>query len=124
MKKIIALVALSLMVAGQAFAADNVGLNLDTNGKSLYGEKIGATAAATSPLIGKTSTGVALGAKTGPQGYAMVTQHKSGSRSFGTAFNSTSVFYIDVTVGTTNSTNAITTPSATDSSIFGAWTSM
>lgn len=121
MKKLIAIVAFGLLAAGQAFAGDNVSMDFANAGKTLYGETTGGTASATTTLIGKTSTGVALGAKSGAAGYAMITQHKSGNRAFATSFDSTSVFYEDVTnVGTA----VLAVPTQTDSTDFGSWTSM
>ncbi len=60
-----------------------------TTGKSLYGAKSG-TADTTSPLIGKTSTGVAVWCflRTSGTGYAIVTQHMNGTKAFGTSYDS------------------------------------
>jgi len=126
MKKIAAFVALSLMISGQALAGDTVDMTsalTDTaslNGKSLYGDKTSGAAATGGTLIGKTSTGVSVAAKTGAGGYAVVTQHKSGTRAFATAYDSTSVFYKEATAGTAIKT----TVSKTDKSEFDGWTSM
>lgn len=128
MKKIIVFIAFSLLTSAQAFAGNTVILSLSTTGKALWGDVTGATianpGASPSVLIGKTSTGVGLGARTGAVGYAMTTQHKSGSRAFGTAYDATAVFYKDVTVGSLTDTGALITPTATDSSIYSGWTSM
>ena len=119
MKKIIIILALSLM-ASQAFANGTATgtLSTSTTGLSAWG---GILAASCTTLIGKTSTGVGLGWSVGPNGYSLVTQHKSGSRAFGTAYNSTSIFYADVTnVGT-----AVSTPTLSDQTAFNTgWTSM
>jgi hypothetical protein len=125
MKKIIALLAFSLLAATQVFAAGN-SITMATDltstsaktGLTLYGDKTTATNQTT--LIGKTSTGVALGAMSGAGGYALITQHKSGNRAFATSYDSTSVFYKDATVGTA----VLAVPTKTDSSDFSAWTSM
>lgn len=56
------------------------------------------TIANTSPLIGKCSTGVAIAwylDSTGG-GYALMTQHKSGTKAYGTSYDSTAI-YISVT---------------------------
>ena len=125
MKKIIALTVFSLLVSGQAFALNTITMNSDLtaaaakSGLSLYGDKSDATQA-TATLIGKTSTGVSVGVKVGAGGYAMVTQHKSGIKAFGTSFNSTSVFYKDATAGTA----VLTVPNNTDATDFAAWQSM
>ncbi|GFO66744.1 hypothetical protein GMLC_03230 [Geomonas limicola] len=127
MKKIAAFVALALMISGQVLAADNIDMtsaltdSASLNGKSVYGDKTDATATNTAAvLIGKTSTGVSVAAKTGAGGYAVVTQHKSGTRAFATAYDSTSVFYKEATAGTA----VKTTVSKTDKSEFDGWTSM
>ncbi|GAC1447298.1 MAG: hypothetical protein PVSMB11_08600 [Desulfuromonadaceae bacterium] len=123
MKKIIIIVAFSLFAAGQAFAAGATGtMSLATTGKALYGDKTTATVNTT--LIGKTSTGVGLGVSSGPVGYAMLSQHKSGTREFGTAYNSTSVFYVDIAAANIG-TPFLTVPGASDASVFATgWTSM
>jgi hypothetical protein len=100
MKKIIAIVALSLLASTQAFAAAAVTMVLTTGtpvtGATLYGDT-STTATTSSTLIGKTSTGVGFGGLTGVGGYAITTQHKSGNRQIGGSFDSTSLVYIDVT---------------------------
>jgi opacity protein-like surface antigen len=121
MKKIIILTAISLLMASSAFAADviTISSNLTTTGLSVWGAK--ATAASGTGLIGKTSTGVGVGMKTAKTGYAVVTQHKNGTKAFGSSFDSTSIYSIPVTtVGT-----AVTGPTSADSALFtGSWTSM
>ena len=96
MKNLIIIVAFSLLAASQAFAdgAPSAALSLTSTGLSAYG---GSSTSTCTTLIGKTSTGVGLGWNAGPQGYALTTQHKSGSRAFGTSFDSTSIYYLDVT---------------------------
>ncbi|GFO55590.1 hypothetical protein GMSM_25970 [Geomonas sp. Red276] len=130
MKKIIALSAFALVLGGIAYAGSygpGAGVTMDSNladpasktGASLYGDI--TTASTSTVLIGKTSTGVGLGALTSANGYAMATQHKSGNRAFGTAYDSTSVYYKDVTnVGTA----VETLPTKSDSTEFSSWSSM
>lgn len=125
MKKIITTIAFSLFVATQAFAAATIDMPADltaattVTGGTLFGDKTTATASTT--LIGKTSTGVALAAKTGTGGYAMVTQHKSGNRAFATSYDSTSVFYKDVVSVGTAVKSTVTKSDATE---FSSWNSM
>lgn len=110
MKKIILFAAISLFSASSAFAAGSLTLSVTSTGKSIYGVKTG-TATATSPLIGKTSTGVGVGLKldtTAGTGYAVETQHKNGSKAYGSAFDSTSIYVKDVTVGTADTTTLTT----------------
>ena len=120
MKKIILFVAFSLLVAGQAFAdgATSATLSLSSTGLSAFG---GADGSHCTTLIGKTSTGVGFGWNVGAQGYALSTQHKSGTRAFGTSFDSTSIYYKDTTAGALVSTGTV---GHSDSSAFAGWVSM
>ena len=124
MKKIIAIVAVSLFLAPAAFAAGTTGtitLSLTSTGLSLYGAK-GTSADNTSPLIGKTSTGVGVGVDTASAGYSIITQHKNGSKVYGSSFDSTSIYSNDVTAGTAYSTTLTT---GSDSFAAGSgWTTM
>ena len=127
MKKILIITVLSLVVASSAFGATTLKIDLATaglQGATLYGAKTG-TAATTSPLIGKTSSGVGLGAFVNAQGtgYAIITQHKNGTKEFGSSFDSTSIFSTPVTiVGTAE----LAQPSGITTADFTAlnWTSM
>ncbi|MEI6702160.1 MAG: hypothetical protein WCL71_01330 [Deltaproteobacteria bacterium] len=104
MRSILMLIALSLFVSSTVFAAAGTSQTMDTDltastklGKSLYGDK--TAAAATTALIGKTSTGVGVGVLTSAAGYAIVVQHLNGTKAFGTSFDSTSMFSIEATKG-------------------------
>jgi hypothetical protein len=124
MKKIVILAAISLFTASSAFAAGtSLTLSLSSTGLSVTGVKTG-TAGATSPLIGKTSTGVGVGMlvdATAGAGYSLETQHKNGTKAFGSAFDSTSIYSKDVTAGTADTTGYGTT----GSDAFGTgWTTM
>lgn len=122
MKKIIILAALSLFAATTAFADTTLTLSTTDTGKSIWGAKTGGTAVSGTNLIGKTSTGVGVGIFAQSVGYAATTQHKNGTKGFGSSFDSTAIYSMPVaTVGT-----AIATPSAIDSAMFltGTWTTM
>jgi len=135
MKKMIALTALFLFVATSAFAASSITLSMTSNGLNVFGAKgtmnggvaataTGSTPGASTSLIGKCSTGVGVGMVVDPAGtaYSVVTQHKNGSKVYGTSYDSTSIYSKDITtVGT-----ADTTSMATSSSMFTAagWTTM
>ena len=124
MKKILFFAVFALSVASAAFASDALTLSLDTTGLTVYASKTSATAVATDPLVAKTSTGVAVGMKTSADGYAAVTQHKSGSKGFGSSHDSTSIYSIPVTV-TSGANVAITGPTAIGTALFtGSWTAM
>ena len=135
MKKLVVIVAFSLLVASQASAANSVTMSLASTGVqggTLWGSKTTAGATGQIPsvgtfLIGKTSTGVGLAMLTGAVGYSIITQHKSGNRGFGASYDSTAIYYYDRTaaqIGTPYLTGA---PAASDSTLFTGdtnWTSM
>jgi hypothetical protein len=117
MRKIIIVIALSLFGASSAFAATNAAVVFTDAGKTLHGAASGV--GATSPSIGKCSTNVGVGWRTGTTGYAIVTQHQNGTKAYGTSFDSTAVYVKDVTKGTAESA-----PSASDTSSFSSWKTM
>jgi len=72
-------------------------------------------------LIGKTSTGVGIGLLCVAEGtgYSLVTQHLNGTKAFGSSYDSTSIFAIDVSnVGAPQ----LGVPTATDTTNFTTWT--
>jgi hypothetical protein len=106
MKRLLVLTAIFLFLAcGSAFAAElTSGGVTPTDGLSVYGGP-NATAAGTgaeSILIGKNSKGVKFSAAYSTTGFAMVTKHNSGTRGFGTAHDSTAIFFQEVGVGDDN----------------------
>jgi hypothetical protein len=124
MKKIVMLVAFSMFAASTAFAsgpsitmdADLLATNAKT-GLTVYGHKTAATPSTSQ--IGKTSTGVAVGLLTSIGGYSLVTQHKNGSKAFGSAFDSTSIYSIGVS---TKGVPMLPVPQTTGSTDFASWT--
>jgi len=124
MKKIIILTAISLFAASSAFADT---INLTSTGLSLWGAKTGVTAVSGTNLIGKTSTGVGIGYVTASTGYAVVTQHKNGTKAFGSSFDSTAIYSAPVVV-TSGANVGATIPTTADSTLFVAsgtvWTTM
>ncbi|MRR54787.1 MAG: hypothetical protein EG822_09790 [Deltaproteobacteria bacterium] len=118
MKKIALFTAMIMLVASSAFAASSLTLVFTSTGKTVYGAK--ASASATSPVISKTSTGVGVGLLTSATGYAVITQHKSGSKAFATTYDSTAVFTTDATVGTVK----LGVPTAITTADFTSWTTM
>jgi hypothetical protein len=123
MRKIVLFISISLFTATSVFAAgSSLTLSLSTTGLSLYGAKSG-TATNASPLIGKTSTGVGVGIivdATAGSGYSLMTQHKNGTKVFGSSFDSTSIFSKEVTAGTADTTTLTTGASQ----FSGSWTTM
>lgn len=123
MKKIIVLLVLALFaICGTSFAAE---LGQDTvtsaTGLQIYGGVNAADAAGgTSVLLGKMSKGVNFRAQYATSGYAIGTKHVSGTKSYGTAHDSTAIYFQDV-----GQAGAIPSLTAADNTSFGtAWTSM
>ena len=127
MKKIAILTAFVVLYSAAAYAGTGISSNaaqatVSWDGAAVYGS--GGTASATTPLIGKTSTGVGFAWKTDPNGYAIETQHKSGTKAFGTAADATSIYQATVTtVGTSFVPSSWNTGSTTFSGDTN-WTTM
>lgn len=118
MKKIIILIALSLFSASSAFAAASAAVVYSNAGKTLRGAA--SSVAATSPSIGKLSTKVGCAWNTVTTGYAIITQHESGTKAYGTSYDSTAIYVKDVTKGSSHAA-----PSATDTGSFDSnWKTM
>jgi hypothetical protein len=133
MRNILLINAAILLFASTAFAGATITMSSDLSatsavtGKTLYGAKTAgaaATADENQKLIGKASTGVAVGCITSTLGYAIVTQHKQGVKAYGTSHDSTAVYMADAEKGTAK----LTVPSAIGTTDFVAsgsgWTSM
>jgi hypothetical protein len=127
MKKILVLTAALVFAATNCFAiasgaTGTMLLDGTDEGLELHGDPSAATA--TTALIGKMSTGVGVGWMTETGGYTLVTQHKSGTKAYGTSYDSTSMFQTvsDGTPGTV----ILSVPTATDTSDFTGsdWKSM
>jgi len=108
MKKIIILVAISLFSASSAFAASSITLGLTNTGLSLWAAKTASGAVSGTNLIGKNSTGVSVGVTTSATGYGLKTQHKNGTKAFGTTYDSTAIYTAPVTKGVAESTTLTT----------------
>lgn len=91
MKKILSAVLLVVLAASYSFGASAPAAPsvLADAGKGIFGAA--GTATNASAKIGKLSTGVHLAWNTATAGYAVMTQHKSGVRKFGTAYDSTAI---------------------------------
>jgi hypothetical protein len=122
MKKIITMSAVILAFASSAFA----GVALTTNtvssaGAAIYGGSDATVAAnATSPIV-KLSTGVSGSAAFNTAAYSLFTKHFKGSKVFGTANDSTSIYWkaspaavLGATTGDTSATSGNTA--------FSGWT--
>lgn len=127
MKKILILTAILAMAATTCFAGGTSSATGDidfaTDGKSLHADA--ATASASTALIGKNSTGVDVAWNTSKTGYAMMTQHKSGTKAYGSSYDSTAIYQTttDATPGTPAYNSGALT--ATDTSDFASgWRAM
>lgn len=126
MKKIIVITSVFLLVATSSFAAIASGvtgaLAFTSTGLTVYADT--TTASASTTQIGKTSTGVSVGWRTNVNGYALVTQHKSGTKAYGSSYDSTALFQStgEVTPGTVK----LATPAGTDTVSFtgSGWKTM
>lgn len=113
MKKILTAVLFVSLAATSSFAASAASSDsvlLDA-GKGIFGDK--TTATNTTAKIGKLSTGVHFAWNTATAGYAIKTQHKSGVKVFGTAYDSTAITWAVaskdtvITAPTSNGVNAV-----------------
>jgi hypothetical protein len=120
MKKIIVITSILLLTATSSFAAIASGatgdMSFNSTGLALHAAGSGGTATTSTALIGKTSTGVSVGWTTNVNGYALVTQHKSGTKAYGSSYDSTAI-YQTVTDGTPG-TVILAKPTATDTASF------
>ena len=124
MKKIIIVtlvVALSF-VASSAFAAD-----LGTGEVSASG---GGTLAASAPAtadIARFSNNVYVGVQYSGIGYALTTYHSSGTKVYGSAYDSTALFFKDIQTGGISSGTFAAPSSSLSEEAFetdGTWTKM
>ncbi len=94
MKKILILTAVLVLSATFSFAAGGSGatgdIDFSATGQELTGDL--DTATEDTALIGRCSTGVDVGWSTDENGYALMTQHKSGTKAYGTSYDSTALF--------------------------------
>jgi hypothetical protein len=101
MKKILVLTAILAMAASSCFATDiatgaSGTMSLaNSTGLELHGDPTTATNA--TALIGKASTGVSVAWSTDTDGYALMTQHKSGTKAYGSSYDSTAIFQTTAT---------------------------
>jgi len=123
MKKIILLSLVSLMAfAGNSFAgAFETGATVTGGaGETIYGSSVDAATTGGS-VLGRLSKGVQLGVAYDTASYALTTKHLTGSKQYGTAFNSTAIYNIESPSGT-----AVTAPSSAGQAAFAGagWTAM
>lgn len=114
MKKVLVIAAVLMLLAGSSFA----GTTVTAEGASL------TASAPASLLICKASKGVKLGVQfdnTNGTGYAVDSYHTSGTKMYGTAYDSTALFFKDVGV---NYTGFAAPTSSVGTEAFTGWTQM
>jgi hypothetical protein len=132
MKNIFIFTALLMLVTSTSFAAGTVSGAFATftdanTGKALHAAGTAAGVSTTSALIGKNSTGVSVAWQTATGGYALATQHRSGTKAYGTSFDSTAIFQTitDVAPGTPAIGNgALSATDTTDFADTDVWKAM
>jgi len=118
MKITVAIIALLLGIGSSAFALTTAEFSSNTRtekGASIAGSKVSG---GSFTMLGKLSTGVTAKIKFDPTAYALSTKHTSGNKVFGTANDSTAIFF------TTVSTDTIEDLLKSDNTAFNSWTSM
>ncbi len=126
MKKVLALTLVLMSVAGSAFAVSGGTTLTSTSGVATAGAAIfgGSTAlianAATNPIV-KLSSGVSGMSNYDVTSYAIATKHIKGSKIFGTAADSTNMYWKASPAAIINATEF---GSGSANANFGSWTSM
>ena len=109
MKKIISMTILASLFAVNAMAGTATGTTTAT--QTLRADTPSITS------IAKASKNVSFGWNTSSTGYALATFHSSGTKSYGTGYDSTQIMFKDAT--------AVAAPSSSVSSeAFSGWTAM
>lgn len=118
MKKILVLTTTLVLAATSCFALASGAtgtMTLTTDvGLTLHGDR--TTATATTASIGKLSTGVGVAWRTSTAGYTLITQHKSGTKGFGSSYDSTAIY--GFTGEKVPGTPALAVPTAIDTTDF------
>jgi hypothetical protein len=87
MKKVLIIATFLLAASSSAFATDLASGSVSAEGATIY-----SSATAPTPVV-KLSTGVAGAAVFNSSSYAIYTKHTKGSKVFGTAADSTSIWF-------------------------------
>ena len=123
MKKIFILLALITFAASSSCFAAALGVDTITTtpGLQIYGGVNAADAAGTtSVLLGKMSKGVNFRCNYSVTGYAAATKHTNGTKAYGSAYDSTAIYFQDVGLAGT-----VPSLSSVGNGSFGAaWTAM
>jgi hypothetical protein len=128
MKKLLIMTAILVLSATSCFALDSDASGTmsltDDVGLTLYASDADTAASISTASIGKFSTGVGVGWKTDAVGYALVTQHKSGTKGYGSSYDSTAIYQFKGEKAP--GVPALTTPASSDTASFvgGTWKPM
>ena len=105
-------------MGSNVFAADLASASVSATG----GGTLGASAPATADIC-RFSNNVKVGAVYSGTGYALTTYHSRGTKMYGTAYDSTALFFLDIGVD-----GDFVAPASSDSQIAfedpGTWTKM
>ncbi|OGR31003.1 MAG: hypothetical protein A2091_06575 [Desulfuromonadales bacterium GWD2_61_12] len=127
MKKILVLSALLIFVTcnlsfAAALGSAGTAAVTSTSGLQIYGGITATDAAGTaSVLLGKMSKGVNFGANYTTTAYSLMTKHTSGTKAYGTAYNSTAIYFKEIGL---TAIVAGDLPSEDQDSFSTGWTSM
>jgi hypothetical protein len=117
MKKIVLLIIIALSVSTPAFATATAASGVsDVEAQTLAGTAPAALD------IGRSSKGVLYAWSTSLTGYAIATYHMSGTKFYGTTYDSTKFFFDDVGTGAT--LTAPTSSAAAEAFPLSSWTAM
>jgi hypothetical protein len=116
MKKILLVTALLVAISSSAFATGLGSGTVSAEGATIYGSTTAPTP------IAKLSTGVAGGVTYNTAAYAIYTKHTKGSKVFGTAADSTSIYWKASANGILATTDFDTTNSLNATAFASGWT--
>jgi hypothetical protein len=115
MKKLILLTIIALSMSSPAFATATAASGVSDDDAQILRATVPATLD-----IGRASKGVLYGWTTSATGYALNTYHEQGTKFYGTAYDSTAIYFTDV--GTAATLEAPSSSVTTEA--FAGWTTM
>ena len=122
MKKLILLALVTVFLTGTAYAGE-LTLTGQTGGMQLYGTVAAAGTGQQTP-IARMSNNVYMTGQYSDTGYAISTYHKSGTKAYGTGYDSTSIFWAGIGENCiTDGCFAVPSSSLSDEA-FAGWTPM
>ena len=123
MKKIILLALITFFMTSGAYAAGELVLSGQNGGEQLYGT-VADDGSGTQTPISRMSNNVYITAQYADTGYALSTYHASGTKAYGTGYDSTSLFWAGIGENCITD-GCFTVPSSSVSDeAFAGWTAM